>query len=125
MVVGRIDEQIIFNGHRIELNEIESLSEEIDNINKAIAFVSFSNRLILVYSAIGDIAPNTIIKYLEQRLPRYMVPTKVDQWYSLPINRNGKIDRSAGYFQYVPLPGHQFIQSKQNSRGFLFPWSNF
>lgn len=93
VVVGRIDEQIKFNGHRIELNEIESLAERIDNINKAIAFVSFSNRLILVYSAIEDINPYTIIKYLEQYLPRYMIPSKVDQWNSLPINKNGKIDR--------------------------------
>ncbi|MEI3036000.1 MAG: phosphopantetheine-binding protein [Oscillospiraceae bacterium] len=55
--------------------------------------MSFSNRLILVYSAIEDINPYTIIKYLEQYLPRYMIPSKVDQWNSLPRNKNGKIDR--------------------------------
>lgn len=89
---GRKDFQIKYLGHRIELEEIESYISQIDGINRAIAhFNEEKNRLIAFYN--GDKEPLEIIKLLKEKLPSYMIPSKLYRIAYFPLNKNGKVDR--------------------------------
>lgn len=94
---GRVDNQIKHMGYRIELEEIESALNSLDdviqsavvydrvnaNFGKIVAFVS-SNKII---------AEPDLISALENLLPKYMIPNIIHLRESLPKNANGKIDK--------------------------------
>jgi D-alanine--poly(phosphoribitol) ligase subunit 1 len=92
---SRKDNQIKFNGYRIELEEIEQTINKIIgvkecavcfgkkfNIDQIVAFISHNN------------IKNKIIKTLNKNLPSYMIPKTIVYKKSLPKNQNGKINKS-------------------------------
>ena len=42
---------------------------------------------------VGDITPAELLNKLKDRLPRYMIPNKVNQLENMVFTANGKIDR--------------------------------
>jgi len=92
--VCRKDYQIKLNGYRIELGDIESATMQLDSIISCCCLYNEKRKQVfLVYSANKEI--NTqIIDYLKQKLPSYMVPAKAFYLQSMPLNKNGKIDRA-------------------------------
>ena len=89
---SRKDFQIKHMGHRIELGEIDQALDAIDEIERALC--TFENNKIIAYY-VGDINKREIALKLGERLPKYMIPNRFVQMESLPLTKNGKIDRKA------------------------------
>ncbi len=100
--IGRADSQVKLRGFRIELGEIETRLIEHRKIAQAAVIVREDRpgekRLVAYVAAKeeGDLLPaNELRDFLSERLPAYMIPAYFVQLPSLPINRNGKVDRRA------------------------------
>lgn len=94
--VGRKDFQIKHNGYRIELGEIETALGIISEIhNLCVSYDDKNAQIILYYEAEKDLSSQFIISSLKNKLPKYMIPTKLIRLDKLPTNANGKIDRLA------------------------------
>ena len=98
--LGRIDSQIKLNGQRIELGEIESHLVGYPGIRQAVVSAvqqGSQKRLAAYLVADGNQVPSAekLRVYLEGLLPHYMVPLHFIVLDSLPLNANGKVDRSA------------------------------
>ena len=91
---GRKDFQIKYLGHRIELEEIDHAILEDEHVTRSCSlFDQEKEKLITFY--IGDIDKRSLKIALIDRLPRFMIPTKMIQVEDMPLNKNGKIDRKA------------------------------
>ena len=89
---GRIDFQIKYQGHRIELEEIEKALMDFEEVTRACAlFEEEKSKLYGFY--IGSIDKKELRSKLEQKLPSFMIPTKLIELQEFPITNNGKIDR--------------------------------
>lgn len=92
LFVSRKDYQIKHMGHRIELGEIEANVNKIDEIKSSCCvYEKEKGKIVLVY--VGDISEKDLIVVLKEKLPRYMIPNKVDKLEQMPLTANGKIDR--------------------------------
>lgn len=90
--VSRKDYQIKHMGHRIELGEIEANVNKIDEIKSSCCVYDKSKgKIILVY--VGEISEKNLIMTLKEKLPRYMIPNKVEKLETMPLTANGKMDR--------------------------------
>lgn len=89
---GRKDFQIKHMGHRIELEEIESAINEVEQIQRVCCiFDTESNNIVGFYC--GDIEKKDLKKELRKTLPAFMIPTKFMQLETFPLTKNGKTDR--------------------------------
>lgn len=89
---SRKDFQIKHMGHRIELGEIESALEKIEAITRSCCvFDEKRNKIVCFYQ--GDITKKEIASEAKKYLQDFMVPNVFRQMESLPITKNGKIDR--------------------------------
>jgi acyl-coenzyme A synthetase/AMP-(fatty) acid ligase len=109
--LGRGDQQIKIRGLRIDLGDIETAIRQNNMIKEAVvadkAFSQEDRRLIayLVKEQDNDDLTdedviNRIRKFLNEKLPNYMVPNLFCVLDKLPLTPNGKIDRNA-----LPIPG--------------------
>ena len=94
--LGRIDNQI--RGNRVELEEIEQSANLYCEIKDSLAMIDDNNgisKLILLYVSHSDrnISEKQLITFLKQRLPDYMIPSKLVKVEKLQLNTNGKKDR--------------------------------
>jgi len=95
---GRMDSQVKLSGHRVELMDIEVHIAKQENIGQAVCFVDETeNRstLVAVIQPSGNIDFKKIQANLRQELPDYMVPKNHMILDTLPLNKNGKVDRKA------------------------------
>ena len=93
---GRKDFQIKHMGHRIELEEIERSMTALDGVEKSCCVFDMErNRIMGFY--LGEKAASDVRKQMKEKLPVYMVPTKLIQVDEMPLNKNGKTDRN--YFK--------------------------
>lgn len=89
---GRVDFQVKYLGHRVELEEVDKAIEDIDEIVRSITlFQEEKSKLINFY--IGNIDSKTLHQKLRNDLPIFMVPTKYIQLEEFPLSKNGKVDR--------------------------------
>lgn len=104
---GRIDDQVKIRGFRIELGEIEGTIREhrgvADCAAVAIELAPGDQRLaayvVAADRAAGAALRDELLEHLQRRLPSYMVPSAMMLLESIPLTRNGKIDRRA-----LPVP---------------------
>jgi len=90
---GRRDSQIKHSGHRIELGEIEAAVSANSSIKtNCCLHNSDKDEIVLFY--VGEIMENDLKRFLETMLPTYMLPNKYIEIEEMPLNLNGKIDRS-------------------------------
>jgi amino acid adenylation domain-containing protein len=97
--LGRIDEQIKVNGHRIELAEIESRLAQCTGVGQcavtAIGESASIRRLVAhVVPCSASFQMKQIRDELRQHLPASMIPGSIVLVPSLPMTANGKIDRA-------------------------------
>ena len=91
--VSRKDFQIKHMGHRIELGEIEVRAMAKSGVSRACCiYEPEKKKLILFYT--GDKDKKELTGELKEDLPPYMVPSTVKQLAEMPVNKNGKIDRT-------------------------------
>lgn len=92
MFGGRKDFQIKYQGHRIELEEIDKAMTECEGVIRSCTiFEPGREKLYGFY--IGDIPKQELRQKLREVLPEYMIPTPLIQKDEFPITKNGKIDR--------------------------------
>ena len=90
--LARKDFQIKHMGHRIELGEIETMASAVEGIAMSCCLYDDKRRRIVMFYE-GDTETNKLICDLRDKLPDYMVPSKVIAIDNMPLNINGKIDR--------------------------------
>jgi D-alanine--poly(phosphoribitol) ligase subunit 1 len=96
LYIGRKDSQIKHFGYRIELGDIESTVNSVNQIsNSCVLYDEDNKEIVLIYELISNatISETDIRKQLFKILPKYMIPTKLFHVDILPSNANGKIDR--------------------------------
>lgn len=91
---SRKDNQIKFNGYRIELEEIEQSINKINGVKEcAVCFGKKNNIDQIVAFTVHNNVYNKIKKNIIKDLPKYMIPHLIITKKNLPKNQSGKIDR--------------------------------
>lgn len=91
---SRKDFQIKHMGHRIELGEIDMAINAVEGCVRACCiFDKDNNKIIGFYEGTPD--KKTITHELMKKLPKFMIPQEFVQVASMPVTKNGKIDRNA------------------------------
>ncbi len=99
--LGRIDNQVKIRGFRIEMGEIENALREHPAVGAAAVTVidegPLDKRLVAHFVPLNKEVPDEadLRQFLKQKLPSYMVPSRIYPLEALPLTLNGKIDRSA------------------------------
>ena len=111
--LGRADQQVKVRGYRIELGEIEASVSLYPAVRENVVVVRESgrDRLLVAYTAPRagmEINEEQLREYLQERLPRYMLPSKFVILESLPKTPNGKVDRKA-----LPEPQQGEVKSRK------------
>lgn len=104
--VGRRDAMIKSSGNRISPQEIESAALALDSVSEAVALGLPDDRLGHAVHLVvrgQDVADNRAIlsKHLARELPNFMQPAAIHWRSRLPLNPNGKIDRTALYRELI------------------------
>jgi amino acid adenylation domain-containing protein len=97
---GRRDTQVKIRGFRVELGEIEGALNSHPAVDEsavlAVDYGDGQKRLVAwLAGRSAGLDFRAIKEYLQQRLPEYMVPHRVEWAVRLPKNPNGKLDRKA------------------------------
>lgn len=100
--VGRRDAMIKSAGNRISPQEIEEAAIAFDDVLEAVAFGLPDERLghavhLVVRGEAGEETRAELIKHLGRELPNFMQPREIHWRAALPLNPNGKLDRTALY----------------------------
>lgn len=99
--MGRIDNQIKFNGHRIELGEIDAAMSEQPGVRQAATVLREDRpgdkRLVGYLLAKADSQPNIakIRESISKTLPDYMVPNTIVIVDEFKYTPSGKLDRKS------------------------------
>ena len=91
---GRKDFQIKHMGHRIELGEVEIHAGLVEGVRMAACIYDSENSKIVLFY-VGEADPSAVMASLKQKLPRYMLPNRIQQIRQMPFTANGKINRMA------------------------------
>jgi amino acid adenylation domain-containing protein len=100
--LGRLDEQVKIRGFRIELGEIETLLGKYELIKEVVVIAredENEKQIIAYYVAESAIESSKLYEFLSGKLPDYMIPLHFVHLRSIPVNMNGKVNRSA-----LPVP---------------------
>ncbi|MBR1857001.1 MAG: amino acid adenylation domain-containing protein [Oribacterium sp.] len=91
--LSRKDFQIKHLGYRIELGEIETAAGAVQGVETCACVYDLGRKMIvLVYSG-KEISKRDMLRALESKIPKYMLPNRMLHLEELPHNANGKIDR--------------------------------
>jgi len=99
--LGRLDDQVKLRGYRIELGEVEAAIADHPAIRQSAAMLradGLRNKRLVGYAVRREncaVSQAQLRKFLEQKLPHFMVPSSMVFLDSLPLTLNGKIDRLA------------------------------
>ena len=98
MYSGRIDQQAKIQGYRVELGEIEHHARLFYGNERRVIAIAFQNTqnlteiALLVESQAED--TKALVEYLQNKMPQYMVPTRILFEPSFPLNKSEKVDRN-------------------------------
>ena len=109
--IGRKDFQVKLRGYRVELGEIEAVLQGYAGIRNAVvaAREKYGSKYLVGYYTINDELQShfhrdttavqqkpdeQLYNYLHGKLPEYMIPAQLVCLDEMPLNSNGKIERS-------------------------------
>src|SRR5437773_12431458 len=104
LYLGRIDNQVKIDGHRVELEEIEFHAREFCGDNQVVATVNTSEtgfQFILLFIESEKDLTKGLEEHLKKHLPDYMIPKEIITVSLFPLNSNGKTDRKALINKYL------------------------
>lgn len=97
--LGRVDNQIKIQGHRVELEDIEAQMRAVAGADQVAAVAwpveNGVARAIVCFVVRSALPAARIREALRQRLPSHMVPAAIHELAALPLNASGKLDRRA------------------------------
>ena len=99
--IGRIDHQVKIRGFRIELGEIEAAISQHPAVRETVVIVTSdeadSQRIIayVVPQTKQTLTTTELRRFLESKLPNYMLPAAFVILEALPLTPNGKVNRKA------------------------------
>ncbi|PYP84883.1 MAG: non-ribosomal peptide synthetase [Blastocatellia bacterium AA13] len=98
--MGRRDSQVKIQGYRIELGEIEAALAQHPAVESCVVKATGSagaGRRLVAFVITKGYAPTGLemSRFLQEKLPSYMIPSAFVPLDSLPLTANGKIDRAA------------------------------
>jgi hypothetical protein len=99
--VGRIDDQVKIRGFRVELGEVELRLGAHPSVRGAVAAAPSDVDGVRTLVAYVELKPGATVTepalrgYLSQRLPTYLVPTRIAVVERIPLGPSGKADRAA------------------------------
>ncbi|MFL5696701.1 MAG: non-ribosomal peptide synthetase, partial [Ktedonobacteraceae bacterium] len=99
--LGRTDHQVKIRGFRIELGEVEAMLSQHPLVQKTVVLaredVPGEKRLVAYVISSQEELPSVqdLRRYLQERLPEYMIPSAFVFLEALPLMPNGKINRQA------------------------------
>ena len=98
--LGRIDNQLKINGHRIEPGEIEGVLSQHPAVRQAVVVARKLPRgdkqltaHVIVHNP-HEFSEATLKQFLAERLPAHMIPARIGRVDAFPLNHNGKVDRA-------------------------------
>ena len=110
--LGRIDNQLKIRGYRIELGEIESELLKHPRMKEVLVLARKNqyeeNHLYAYFVSDAILTYDELKTLLGHSLPGYMIPSFFIQLDKMPLNRNGKIDRTV-------LPGSEEAIKPENT----------
>jgi amino acid adenylation domain-containing protein len=98
---GRNDFQVKVRGFRIELAEVEAALEQHASVRRAVVVArddGMGDKMLCAYLVASETHAPTrdeLRRFLQDRLPAYMLPSVFVTLDALPLTPNGKIDRRA------------------------------
>jgi amino acid adenylation domain-containing protein len=98
LYLGRIDNQVKIDGHRVELEEIEFHARALCGGKQVVAAVNTTEagfQSILLFIECEKHVIDGLEEHLKKRLPSYMIPKELITVSHFPLNSNGKTDRKA------------------------------
>ena len=104
LYLGRIDNQVKIDGHRVELEEIEFHTRVFCEDKQVVAAVTTSgvgSHFILLFIESEKDLPKGLVEHLKKHLPAYMIPKEIITVGLFPLNSNGKTDRKALVNKYL------------------------
>lgn len=97
---GRKDNQIKHLGHRIELEEIDAAFERQAGVTRCrSAFDPERSRIHAFYE--GDATEADLLARAQESLPVFMIPNSLNKVDSMPLTKNGKVDRKVMLQTYL------------------------
>jgi len=95
-LVGRKDHQVKIRGFRVELGDVEIALTQHEAVQKCAVILSETERdkYLISYVCLSEaVTATTLRRFLQARLPEYMIPVKYIRLDVMPLTANGKIDR--------------------------------
>jgi microcystin synthetase protein McyA len=111
--LGRSDNQIKLRGFRIELGEIATVLETYPQIKQAVVILredipSYKRLVAYVVTQNQSTDRNDLRRFLQQKLPDYMIPSAFVFLEALPLTPNGKVDH-----KMLPLPEAELTREQE------------
>ncbi len=95
-ITGRCDNIRKIRGYRVSLEAVEREIEKLECVKEALCEQVEDSLCVLIISN-GECDIKQIQIELKSRLPKYVQPVKIKLVEELPVNGNGKVDRSNTY----------------------------
>ena len=112
-LLGRSDHQVKVRGFRIELGEIEAALKEHTSVRECVLLAreDAGGKRLIAYVTLHD-GPEAnsveLRRWLQERLPEYMIPAVFVTLEEMPLTPSGKIDRRA-----LPAPDQTRPQAEE------------
>ncbi|MEO6084911.1 MAG: amino acid adenylation domain-containing protein, partial [Umezawaea sp.] len=90
---GRLDDQVKILGFRVEPVEVEAALSTLDGVRGA-AVIARGSRLVAYVVPSRPLSPGELRGALAAHLPAHLVPSVFVEVAEIPLNPNGKLDRS-------------------------------
>lgn len=102
--LGRADDQVKIKGYRVEPGEMHRVLYAYAGV-KVVAVLAYdlNDTKRLSACVVGKVDMQSLMAYVSKVLPEYMVPSDIVMVDALPLNANGKLDRTALHAHFADV----------------------